>query len=57
MRRPAETVSAAVNASSIAVDGVIKADVGTIVVGNDLPGLGLFEDFEFGFGRFTEPLD
>src|ERR1041385_5690716 len=57
VRRTAEAVSATVNATAITIDGVVKADVGTVVVRDDLASLSLFENFEFGFRRFADPFD
>ena len=57
MRRATETIGAAVNASAITVNRVIKRDVRTIVMANDRTGLRFFKDFDLGLRRFAYPLD
>src|SRR6185369_5587809 len=57
VRRTAETVSATVYAAAIAVDGVIEADVGTVVVRDDVARRCLFKDFELRLRWFTNPFD
>jgi hypothetical protein len=57
VRRAAETVSAAVYAATIAVDGVIETDVGTVVMSDDVARRRLFKDFELRLWWFTNPFD
>ena len=57
MRRPAEAVCAAVNATAITVDRVIEANVGTVVMSDDVTRRRLFKDFELRFGWFADPFN
>jgi len=52
-----EAVCAAVDAATIAVDGVVEADVGTVVVSDDVARRRLFKDFELRLRWFTNPFD
>jgi hypothetical protein len=45
------------DAAAITVDGIVEADVGTIVMGNDIARFSFFEDLEFRFGWLTQPFD
>ena len=55
--RAAEAVCATVDATAIAINGIIEADVRTVVMSNDGACSRLFKDFELSFGRLTKPLD
>jgi hypothetical protein len=46
-----------VNATTITVHRIVKADIGAVVVSDDLPGICLFEDFQFCFGRLAKPFN
>lgn len=57
MCRAAEAIRAGVRAAAIAVDGIIEADIGAVVVRDDRARLGLLKDFNARFRRLADPFD
>src|SRR3982751_463868 len=57
VRWSAEAIRAAVNTTSITIDGMVEADVGTVVVSDDRAGGRLFKDFELVLRRLTKPFN
>ena len=55
MRRPAETISAAMRAAALTIDRVIEGHVRTIVAADNRAGLSLFKNFDLRGGRFANP--
>jgi hypothetical protein len=44
-----------VGAATVAVDGVVEGDIGTVVSGDDRPGGRLLEDHRPCYGGLTDP--
>src|SRR2546427_3803090 len=57
VRRPAETISATVDAASIAIDRVVEGHVRAVVPADDRARFSLFKYFDLGGGRFADPFD
>ena len=57
VRGSAEAVGARVRAAAVAVDRVVEAYVGAVVVRDDASRLGLLEDLDARVGRLSDPLD
>src|SRR2546423_1296214 len=55
VRRPAETISAAVDAAAIAIDRVVECHVGAVIVADDRTRFRLFKYFDLGGGRLANP--
>src|SRR5439155_22320478 len=57
VRRPAETIGAAVDAASIAIDRVVECHVRAVIVADDRARFSLFKYFDLGGGRLADPFD
>src|SRR2546428_9862905 len=57
VRRPAETIRAAVDAASIAIDRVVECHVRAVVPADDRARFSLFKYFDPGGGRLANPFD
>src|SRR5207249_3774493 len=57
VRRPAETISATVDAASIAIDRVVECHIGAVVPADDRARFSLFKYFDLGGGRLANPFD
>src|SRR5205085_10930092 len=57
VRGAAKAVTACVRAAAVAVDRVVEAHVGAVVVRDDVARLGLLEDLDARVGRLSDPLD
>ena len=57
VRRPTETISAAVDAAAIAIDRVVECHVGAVIVADDRTRFRLFKYFDLGGGRLANPFD
>src|SRR3989442_4340097 len=57
VRRPAETIGAAMDAASIAIDRVVECHIGAVVPADDRARFSLFKYFDLGGRWFTDPFD
>src|SRR2546427_7042372 len=57
VRRPAETIGAAMDAASIAIDRVVECHVRAVIVADDRARFSLFKYFDLGGRRFADPFD
>src|SRR5205807_9111402 len=57
VRRPAETIRAAVDAAAIAIDRVVECYVRAVIVADDRTRFRLFKYFDLGGGRLANPFD
>src|SRR5258706_965065 len=57
VRGATKAIRATVDATAVAVDCVIEANVRAIVMSDYCAGLSLFKNFQLRFGGLTQPLD